>query len=120
VSHRSRSEDEGGRCTCWVVMRGDTARPDGWESAEFELVPDSSCPVHGGKPHPIPKDEEGIFSPDVEARQDEAPGGKEPMGDEGVSEGVEVPGSEGTTQQVTTVGDDGGSPGKGASRIGEP
>jgi hypothetical protein len=67
----------------------------------------------------MPEDEGGIFSPDVSARQKEAPGGKEPMGDGGVSERGQVPGSERTTHQATAPGDDGGSAGKGSSRTGE-
>jgi len=51
------------QCTCWVVMRGDTAHPEGWESAEYELVPDPACPVHGRKRHPLLEDDEGGRDP---------------------------------------------------------
>jgi len=40
-------------------MRGDEARPDGWESAEYELMPNPACPVHGKKTHPMMEDGEG-------------------------------------------------------------
>jgi hypothetical protein len=50
---------ERGKCSCWVVMRGDEARPDGWESAEYELMPNPSCPVHGKKTHLMMEDDEG-------------------------------------------------------------
>jgi hypothetical protein len=53
-----RPLEERGKCSCWVVMRGDEARPGGWESAEYELVPNPSCPVHGKKTHPMMEDDE--------------------------------------------------------------
>jgi hypothetical protein len=41
------------KCTCWVVMRGDTAHSGEWDTADYEMVPDPGCPVHGKKRHPM-------------------------------------------------------------------
>lgn len=49
-----RNEDG---CTCWVLMRDDSAHPQGWNTAEYELVPDPACPAHGKKRYPILEDE---------------------------------------------------------------
>ncbi len=60
-------EEVGPRCTCWVIIRGDRARPDGWEGDEYEITPDPDCPIHGRrrKVHPFLEDpEEG---PDPES-----------------------------------------------------
>ncbi len=46
------------KCSCWMVMRGDTAHPEGWETSEYELVPDPSCPVHGKKRHLLLDDQD--------------------------------------------------------------
>jgi hypothetical protein len=46
------------RCTCWVLVREDTVHADGWESAEYEQVPDPKCPVHGKKIYPILEDDD--------------------------------------------------------------
>ena len=45
-------------CTCWVLMRDDSAHPQGWDTAEYELVADPACPVHGKKRYPILDHEE--------------------------------------------------------------
>jgi hypothetical protein len=41
-----------------VLMRGDAAAPDGWDSQEFELLADPGCPVHGKKWFPILEDDD--------------------------------------------------------------
>jgi hypothetical protein len=73
------------------------ARPDGWESAEFELVPNPSCPVHGRKLHPLLEDEEGVFSADVEGRDGEASADGEPSADGEASADGEPPADEGVS-----------------------
>ena len=45
-----------GECTCWVLMRGDVARPEGGESDEYEMISDPECPEHGKKSHAIRDD----------------------------------------------------------------
>jgi hypothetical protein len=79
-----------------VIMRGDTARPDGWESAEYELAPNPSCPVHGRKLHPLLEDEESVFGAGVQGGEGEVSADKAPSEDgEGSADG-EAPGDEGT------------------------
>jgi hypothetical protein len=53
---RGRGTDQ--RCTCWVLLRGDMVHPDGWESMEYEQVPDPKCPVHAKKIYPILEDDD--------------------------------------------------------------
>jgi hypothetical protein len=50
-SRRMGGEEE--RCTCWVLMRGEGSPPLDRQTADCELVPDPSCPVHGKKRYPI-------------------------------------------------------------------
>jgi hypothetical protein len=50
------SDEEPEKCTCWVLMRGDHAHPEGWESDEYELIVDPACPEHGPKSHDIMDD----------------------------------------------------------------
>ncbi len=55
---RERPGDTGERCTCWVIMRGEGNQTMDRHTAECELVPDPSCPVHGKKRYPILDDED--------------------------------------------------------------
>jgi hypothetical protein len=95
VNHPMRGEEKGGKCTCWVIMRGDTARPDGWESAEYELAPNPSCPVHGRKLHPLLEDEEVSSAPVFRVAREKSPRTKHSSEDgEGSADG-EAPGRRG-------------------------
>ena len=46
------------KCSCWVLLRGEESQPMDPLTADCELVPDPSCPVHGKKRYPIIDDED--------------------------------------------------------------
>ncbi len=48
-----RPAEEPERCTCWVITRGEGNQTTDRQTADCELVPDPSCPVHGKKQYPI-------------------------------------------------------------------
>lgn len=50
----NRGEETGkARCSCWILVRGEGPQCADRDSADCELVPDPSCPVHGRKRIPI-------------------------------------------------------------------
>ncbi len=49
--------DEVEDCTCWLIMRGEGNQTLDRHTADCELVPDPSCPVHSKKRYPILDDE---------------------------------------------------------------
>jgi hypothetical protein len=104
VNHPMRGEEKGGKCTCWVIMRGDTARPDGWESAEYELAPNPSCPVHGRKLHPLLEDEEVFSIAGVGAGEGETPEDGGVFGETGVSRDEEAMGQGGDSPGIEATG----------------
>jgi hypothetical protein len=53
-----KAEGSKEECTCWVLLRGEGAHALDWDTADCELVPDPSCPVHGKKRYPILDDED--------------------------------------------------------------
>ena len=53
---KAAGEEE--ECTCWVLLRGEGAHSLDRDTADCELVPDPSCPVHGKRRYPILDDEE--------------------------------------------------------------
>lgn len=56
-SSRGKPGDGEERCTCWLIMRGEGNQTQDRHTADCELVPDPSCPVHGKKRYPILDDE---------------------------------------------------------------
>jgi len=46
------------KCTCWVLLRSEGPQPLGRDTADCELIPDPSCPVHAKKRYPILDDED--------------------------------------------------------------
>ncbi len=50
---RAGAGDNPQKCTCWLIMRGEGNQTKDRHTADCELVPDPSCPVHSKKYFPI-------------------------------------------------------------------
>jgi hypothetical protein len=54
----SKPVDEREKCTCWLITRGEGNQTTDRHTADCELIPDPSCPVHGRKFYPILEEED--------------------------------------------------------------